>query len=157
MDRQRRALLKTVGSVSLLTALSAAGLLKSGSVQAAEWNRLAFEAKDLPGALKSLSMENPALSKDLIIKAPEIAENGAFVPVEVVSNLPNTISIAVLADKNPFPLSSAFDFANGALPEISLRIKLGETTLVRAVAKTADGKFYLAQKEIKVTVGGCGG
>ena len=71
-------------------------------------------------------------------------------------NIPNTISIAILVDKNPFPLNAVFDFANGALAEVSARLKLGQTSLVKAIAK-ADGKFYIAQKECKVTVGGCGG
>ena len=78
-------------------------------------------------------------------------------PVEIVSNIPNTISLAVMVDKNPFPLTTAFDFANGAVPEMALRVKMGQTSLVEALAKTSDGKFYIAKKEVKVTVGGCGG
>ena len=78
-------------------------------------------------------------------------------PVDVSSSIPNTLFLAVLVDKNPLPLSAAFDFANGALPELALRLKLGQTSLVEVVAKTADGKFYRAKKEVKVTVGGCGG
>ena len=93
----------------------------------------------------------------IVIKAPDIAENGAVVPVDVSSSIPNTLFLAVLVDKNPLPLSAAFDFANGALPELALRLKLGQTSLVEVVAKTADGKFYRAKKEVKVTVGGCGG
>jgi sulfur-oxidizing protein SoxY len=78
------------------------------------------------------------------------------VPVDVVSNIPNTSSIAILVDKNPSPLSAQFEFANGALADVSARLKLSQTSLVKAIAK-ADGKFYIAQKEVKVTVGGCGG
>ncbi len=74
----------------------------------------------------------------------------------MVSTIPNTVSIAILVEKNPLPLSAHFDFANGALPEAAVRLKLGQTSLVKAVVK-ADGKFYIAQKEVKVTVGGCGG
>ena len=77
-------------------------------------------------------------------------------PVDVVSNIPNTSSISILVDKNPFPLSASFEFSNGALPEVSARLKLSQTSMVKAVAK-ADGKFYTAQKEVKVTIGGCGG
>ena len=157
MDMIRRTLLKGVGSTGVLAAALAAGVLKPTGVWAAEWNRAAFEAKDLSVAMKGLGAAASGDSKDLLIKAPDIAENGAVVPVEVVSNIPNTISIAVLVDKNPSPLSSAFDFAEGAMAEVSVRLKLSQTSNIKAVAKTADGKYYTAQKEVKVTVGGCGG
>jgi sulfur-oxidizing protein SoxY len=158
MDLMRRSLLRGIGSGGVLVAAMAAGLLKPTGVWAAdEWNRNAFDAKDTTAALKNIGVGASAESKDLLLKVPEIAENGAVVPIEVVSNLPNTISLAVLVDKNPLPLSAAFDFANGALPEMSVRLKFAQTSNVRAVAKTADGKYYTAQKEIKVTLGGCGG
>jgi sulfur-oxidizing protein SoxY len=151
-------MLKGVGAGGMLTAALAAGLLKPGRVYAAEeWNKAAFDAKDVSGALKGLNATNPADSKDIMIKAPDIAENGAVVPVEVISNIPNTASISVLSLKNPLPLAASFDFANGAMPELQVRVRLAETTQVKAVVKTADGKFFTAQKEVKVTVGGCGG
>jgi sulfur-oxidizing protein SoxY len=157
MDALRRTLLKGAGATGALAAAIAAGLLKPSQVLAAEWNRAAFDAKDMVGALKGLGAGSTADSSAIVIKAPDIAENGAVVPVDVSSNLPNTISLAVMVDKNPLPLSGAFDFANGALPDLALRLKMGQTSLVKAVAKTADGKYYVAQKEVKVTVGGCGG
>lgn len=158
MDMLRRTMLKGVGAGGMLTAALAAGLLKPGRVYAAEdWNKAAFDAKDLGGALKGLNAASPADSKDIVIKAPDIAENGAVVPVEVVSNIPNTASIAVLSLKNPLPLAASFDFASGAMPELQVRVRLAETTQVKAVVKTTDGKFFTAQKEVKVTVGGCGG
>jgi len=158
MDMLRRTMLKGVGAGGMLTAALAAGLLKPGRVYAAEeWNKAAFDAKDVSGALKGLNATNPADSKDIMIKAPDIAENGAVVPVEVISNIPNTASISVLSLKNPLPLAASFDFANGAMPELQVRVRLAETTQVKAVVKTADGKFFTAQKEVKVTVGGCGG
>ena len=157
MDALRRTLLKGAGATGVLTAALAAGLLKPSQVLAAEWNRAAFDAKDVAGALKAAGAGNAAESKDIVIRAPDIAENGAVVPVEIVSNIPNTISLAVVVDKNPFPLTTAFDFANGAVPEMALRVKMGQTSLVEALAKTSDGKFYIAKKEVKVTVGGCGG
>ena len=157
MDALRRTLLKGAGATGALAAAIAAGVLKPSQVLAAEWNRAAFDAKDLAGALKGLGATNTADNAAIAIKAPDIAENGAVVPVDVVSNIPNTISLAVLVDKNPLPLTSAFDFANGALPELALRLKMGQTSLVEAVAKTADGKYFIAKKEVKVTVGGCGG
>ncbi len=157
MDTIRRQLLKGAGATGALVAALAAGLLKPTQVLANEWNRAAFEAKESPAVLKALGAGSSSDSKDLLLKAPDIAENGAVVPVDVVSNIPNTISIAILVDKNPFPLSAAFDFASGAMPEMSVRLKLGQTSVVKAVAKTADGKYYTVQKEVKVTVGGCGG
>lgn len=152
----RRTVLRGAGSLGALSALIAAGVLKPTAAFAAEWNKAAFDASDSAGALKGMGAGAPAENKDLILKVPDIAENGAVVPVEVVSSVPNTTSIAILVEKNPLPLSAYFDFSNGALPEVSVRLKLGQTSLVKAVAK-ADGKFYIAQKEIKVTVGGCGG
>jgi sulfur-oxidizing protein SoxY len=158
MDMLRRTMLKGVGAGGMLTAVLAAGLLKPGRVYAAEdWNKAAFDAKDVGGALKGLNAGNPADSKDIVIKAPDIAENGAVVPIEVVSNIPNTASISVLSLKNPLPLAASFEFRPGPLPELQVRVRLAETTQVKAIVKTADGKFFTAQKEVKVTVGGCGG
>lgn len=158
MDMFRRTLLKGAGAGGALAAAFAAGVLKPTAVLAnEEWNRAAFDARDVSAALKGIGATNAADSKDIVLTAPEIAENGAVVPVTVVSNIPNTISIAILSLKNPLPLAAAFDFANGALPEIQVRVRLAETTGVRAVVKTADGKYFSAQKEVKVTVGGCGG
>jgi len=107
--------------------------------------------------MKAVGAASAAESKDLKLNAPDIAENGAVVPVDVSSNIPNTISIAVFVDKNPSPLTAAFNFANGAMADVALRIKMGQTSIVRAVAKTSDGKYFTASKEVKVTAGGCGG
>lgn len=156
MNHTRRTVLKGVGAAALLPGLIAAGLLKPTQVLAAEWNKAAFEAHDIAGALKGMGAGATADSKDLILKVQDIAENAAMVPVDVTSNIPNTSSIAILVEKNPFPLSALFTFANGAVPDVSVRLKLAQTSVVKAVAK-ADGKFYTAQREVKVTAGGCGG
>ena len=156
MNTTRRTLLKGATASTLLAGLVAAGALRTTQAIAADWNKAAFEAKDTGAALKSLGAGAPAESKDLMLKVPEIAENGAVVPVDVVSNIPNTSSIAILVDKNPTALSALFSFAKGAMPEVSARVKMAQTSLVKAVAKAGD-KFYIAQKEVKVTVGGCGG
>lgn len=156
MDKLRRTLLKGASASGALAAALAAGVLKPVESLAAEWNKSAFEAKELAGALKGLSASAAVDSKELLLKAPDIAENGAVVPIDVSSNIPNTTSIAILVEKNPNPLSAHFDFSNGALPDVSVRLKLAQTSMVKVVAK-ADGKFYTVQKEIKVTVGGCGG
>lgn len=156
MNTTRRTVLKSAAASGVLAGLIAAGALKATQVMAADWNKAAFDAKDTAGALKGIGAAELADSKELILKVPDIAENGAVVPVDVVSRIPGTGSIAILVEKNPSPLSVQFDFANGALPEASARLKMGQTSLIKAVAK-ADGKFYVAQKEVKVTVGGCGG
>ena len=130
-------------------------LAKPLSVLAA-WNEQAFGAKTAADALKTLGAASPAPSNDIVIEAPQIAENGAVVPIEISSNIPGTTSIAVLIEKNPFPLTGRFDFKADALPFVKLNVKMGETSDVRVVA-TAGGKSFTAAREIKVTIGGCGG
>jgi sulfur-oxidizing protein SoxY len=90
-----------------------------------------------------------------VIKAPEIAENGAQVPVEITSNLPGTRIIYIVVDKNPQPLAGTFEFMEGAEAFVSTRIKMGETSNLRVVAQSG-GKFYMSVREVKVTIGGCG-
>jgi sulfur-oxidizing protein SoxY len=153
MHNARRSFLVVAGGAG---ALAAAGLLKPGAANAAAWNKLGFEAKAPDAAVKSLGASNLIESKDIAITAPDIAENGAVVPVAITSKIPNTQSISIVAEKNPFPLAATFDMMNGAEPYASVRLKLGQTANVRAIVKTADGKFYTAAKEVKVTVGGCG-
>ena len=130
-------------------------LAKPLSVLAA-WNEQAFAAKTPADALKGIGAGAAAPSKDIVIEAPQIAENGAVVPIEISSNLPGTTAIAVLIEKNPFPLAGRFEFREGALPFVKLNVKMGETSDVRVVA-FAGGKQYAATREIKVTIGGCGG
>jgi sulfur-oxidizing protein SoxY len=139
---------------TLLVAIAAA-LAKPLAVLAA-WNENAFAAKTPQDALKGIGAANPAPSTDIVIEAPQIAENGAVVPIEISSNIPGTTSIAVVIEKNPFPLAGKFDFKEGALPFVKLNVKMGETSDVRVIA-TAGGKHHFATREIKVTIGGCGG
>ena len=122
----------------------------------AAWNEQAFGAKTAADALKNLGAPSPSPSKDIVIEAPQIAENGAVVPIEISSNIPGTSSIAVVIEKNPFPLAGKFDFKEGAVPFVKLNVKMGETSDVRVVA-VAGGKHFAATREIKVTIGGCGG
>ncbi len=148
--------MKTTGAAAALGAATALGLLLPMRVMAAEWNRAAFGAKDLPGALHAAGMDAAAESADLVLKAPDVAEDGAAVPIEVISNLPGTQEISIFVDDNPFPLAASFRFSNGAEPRISARLKMAETSNVRVVARAADGKFYSTVGEVKVTIGGCG-
>ena len=138
-----------------LTAALAFGLVKPLAALAA-WNKEAFGAKTPADALKNMGVGNAAASSDLVIEAPQIAENGAVVPIEISSSIPGTSALIVLIEKNPFPLASRFDFKDGALPFVKLNVKMGETSDVRVIA-VAGGRHYAATKEIKVTIGGCGG
>jgi sulfur-oxidizing protein SoxY len=151
----RRSFIKLTGAIGALTAVAATGLLKTTQAAAAAWNKSGFESKAVADAMKSLGASGAADSRDIVITAPDIAENGAVVPIEVVSRIPKTQSISIIAEKNPFPLAATADFTNGAEPYAYVRIKMGQTSNVRAVVK-ADGKFFTAVKEVKITVGGCG-
>jgi sulfur-oxidizing protein SoxY len=153
----RRRLLRSGGATAALVALAAAGLLKPVRVLAAEWQRDAFTATTFAGALKAYAAASSAESRDIVMTAPDVAENGAQVVIEVSSNLPGSQSISIFAEKNPMPLAASVQFANGALPQLRIPLKLAETMRIRAVVKTADGKVWHAQREIKVTLGGCAG
>ena len=130
-------------------------LAKPLSVLAA-WNEQAFGAKTAADALQGIGASGAAASRDIVIEAPQIAENGAVVPIEISSNIPGTTALAVVIEKNPFPLTGRFEFKEGAAPFVKLNVKMGETSNVRVVA-TADGKSFSTAREIKITIDGCGG
>ncbi|HEX7972092.1 MAG TPA: thiosulfate oxidation carrier protein SoxY [Thiobacillus sp.] len=155
MNALRRNVLKGAAGAGTVAVAVAAGLLKPTQALAA-WNKDAFEAKNVGDAMKGLGVSGPADSKAITIKAPDIAENGAVVPVEVTSGIAGTTGITILAEKNASPLIADFRLSGGTQGFISTRIKMGQTSLVRAVVK-AGGKSYTAAKEVKVTIGGCGG
>jgi sulfur-oxidizing protein SoxY len=155
IDRSRRTILKRAGAFGVLTMGLVSGLVRSSNALAAQWNSAGFESKAMADALKALGAGKPVESRDIVITAPDIAENGAVVPVAVTSKIPNTQQISIIAEKNPRPLMATFDVSNGSEGYISTRIKMGETSNVWAVVK-ADGNFFAAKKEIKITVGGCG-
>ena len=153
MHQQRRQFLYGAGA---LAAGFVAGLCKPVLAWAATWNKDAFGAKAVADALRSLGAAGATPSTAIAIEAPQIAENGAVVPIEIASNLPGTTSIAVLVEKNPFPLAGKFNFTDNALPYVKLNVKMGETASIRVVA-WAGGKAFVATREVKVTIGGCGG
>ncbi|HWQ40004.1 MAG TPA: thiosulfate oxidation carrier protein SoxY [Burkholderiales bacterium] len=124
-------------------------------VLAAQWNKAAFEARVLADALERLGATTAPESDQIDFKAPEIAENGAIVPIEVRSRVPGTRSIHVLVEKNQFPLAASFEFLEGAEPFIATRIKMSESARV-TVLVNADGKYFSAARDVKVTIGGCG-
>jgi sulfur-oxidizing protein SoxY len=157
MEANRRNALKAGGGMTLLGLLAAAGWLAPGEAAAQAWNKAAFEAKTMDEAVKAMGGAAPAQSKDIaFVSTPDIAENGAVVPVGVTSAIPKTESIAILIEKNPNMLAASFDIPAGTDPSISTRVKMGQSSNVYALVK-ADGKYYVASKEIKVTLGGCGG
>ncbi len=152
----RRQTLQAAGGIGLYGALAAIGLLPATQAAAQEFNAAAFQAKSVADAMKALGAAAPAESRDVTIVAPDIAENGAVVPVGIKSSLPNTQFIALLIEKNPFALTGAYDILPGAEAEVNMRVKMGQSSDAYALVR-ADGKFYMARKEIKVTLGGCGG
>ena len=159
MDAGRRDVLRKGGGLSLMALLGAAGWLtpELAAAQAASWNKGAFETHSMDETLKALGGSAPAQSKDIVFfSTPDIAENGAVVPIGITSNVPKTESIAILIEKNPNMLAAVFDIPPGTEASLSTRVKMGQSSNVYALVK-ADGKYYVASKEIKVTIGGCGG
>ncbi len=155
MNRLRRGFLKLAGGLGALAAAGGTALLRPMTGWAAPWNKAGFESKALAEALKNLGAANAAESRDIVITAPDIAENGAVVPIAVTSRIPGTQQISIVTEKNPFPLAATFDVSGGGEAYVSIRIKMGQTSDVWAVVK-ANGRFYSAKKEVKITVGGCG-
>jgi sulfur-oxidizing protein SoxY len=155
MDRNRREFIRAGGVLGLMVA---AGLLTAEQAQAqqAAWNKAAFDTKSVDDTVKALGGTSAAQSGDIAITAPDIAENGAVVPVGVTSKIPNTQAIYILVEKNPNTLAAGFGIPAGTEANVATRIKMGQTSNVYAVVK-ADNKFYTASKEVKVTLGGCGG
>lgn len=150
----RRQFLTQLGRAGLAALTLASGLAARFAL-AAE-SRPAFAAEGLADALKALGMANPAKSDAISFKAPDIAENGAAVPVEVESTLPGTREIVLLVEKNPHVMSAVFRFPEGTDAYVSTRVKVAESSLIHAVVKTDAGVFYTARL-VKVTLGGCGG
>jgi sulfur-oxidizing protein SoxY len=149
----RREMLTHSARVTAL--LATAGLLPAGAHAA--WNANAFEVKTLAELAKALGGSAPVESKDVTITGPDIAENGAVVPVGVSTTLPGVKKLLVLVEKNPSVLSAMFDVTEFVDASFSTRVKMGQSSNVYAVAMMGDGKMLFAQKEVKVTLGGCGG
>ena len=126
-------------------------------LMAATWPQKTFNATAADDALKELLGTSTTTPSDQIdLKVPEIAENGAVVPVSIKTSLENVESISIVVKKNPRPMAATFEIPPGTLPKISSRIKMGETSDVMAVIKTSNG-IYSTASEVKVTIGGCGG
>jgi sulfur-oxidizing protein SoxY len=152
--QDRRAFLNHSATVALL--LAGVGLLPSAA--RAAWSGPAFEAKSMADLMKAMNASSaPAESKDITLTASEVAENGAVVPIAMATTLPGVKRMLLLVEKNPNILSAAFDVSDAIESNFATRVKMGQSSNVYAVAMMADGKVLFAQKEIKVTLGGCGG
>jgi len=156
MDIRRRGILKAGGGTGVLALATAAGLLRPGEAFAQQWNKAAFETKSVADTLKALGSSGSTESAQIQITAPDIAENGAVVPLTIESGIARTQTIAILIEKNPNTLSANFEIPEGTDPFVTTRVKMAETSNIYAVVR-ADGKYFHAVKEIKVTLGGCGG
>ena len=150
MVTRRQALQRSAAVASLL---AAAGLPQF----AMAFNKAAFDAKTLADVAKALGASAPAESKDVTITGPDIAENGAVVPVGCSTNLPGVKRMAILVEKNPSVLAAVFDVSDAVDANFSTRVKMGQSSNVFAVAMMGDGRVLFSGKEIKVTLGGCGG
>jgi sulfur-oxidizing protein SoxY len=135
--------------------LAGAGILPAHAQTA--YNKAAFEGKSIDEVIKGLGIAKPVESKDITFTAPDIAENGAVVPIGASTTLAGVKRIAFLVEKNPTTLAGVFDFTDAVETSVKTRIKMGQTSNVLAVAILGDGKVLYAQKEVKVTLGGCGG
>ena len=150
---KRRDALKN--SAAVFGMLMAAGLLPQAA-QAA-YNKNAFDAKTVADVIKAMGASAPAESKDVTLTAPDIAENGAVVPLGAATSLPNVKQMLVLVEKNPNTLVASFAVSDAVEANFLTRAKLGQSSDVYAVAITNDGKAFYSKKEVKVTLGGCGG
>jgi sulfur-oxidizing protein SoxY len=157
--RTRRTVLK--GAVAAAGGLAGLGFGSFpfpafADADAKEWPQDAFKQKNEADALKALYGKSAEASDKVSLDAPEIAENGAVVPISVDTKLPNVTGVAILVLENPFTLAAAYKIPQGTQPAVASRLKMAKTTKVVAVVES-DGKLYSATKEVKVTVGGCGG
>ncbi|MBL3600996.1 MAG: thiosulfate oxidation carrier protein SoxY [gamma proteobacterium endosymbiont of Lamellibrachia anaximandri] len=154
LNIKRRIFLKTSLAVGLTGGAAAFALLTPRAVLAT-WDEKAFDSRSVSDALQNgLGSSAIAISDDILIKAPDIAANGAIVQVTVEAKLPDVESITLLAEKNPRPLCGIFHPGPGVRPKMAIRIKMGQSSDVIAVAKSG-GKLYMARRSVKVSAGGC--
>jgi len=154
---ERRHFLATSSGATALVLAASAGLVPAHAQNEPGWNKAAFDGKTLAEVAKALGATRaPVESKDLILQAPEIAENGSVVRVGAESNIAGTTQLALVVEKNPSALAALFDIPAGTDPNVSTNLKMGQSSNVYALVKAGD-KFFYAVKEVKVTLGGCGG
>ena len=155
IDTARREALKQGSATAIFGLFVAAGLVRPAPPTPHENRRLRGQGHGCRG--QEFRRRGHGRHQGMFVgTTPEIAENGAVVPVSVTSNIPKTESISILIDKNPNTLAATFTIPPGTDANVSTRVKMGETSQVHALIK-ADGKYFVATREIKVTLGGCGG
>jgi len=152
----RREVMKRSAAVASM--LAAAGMLPQlAQAQAAGYSAAAFEAKTVADVIKALGAAAPAESPDISVNGPDIAENGAVVPLGAAVTAAGVKRVLLMIEKNPYTLAAMFEPGDSVEPSISTRVKMGQSSQVYAVAVMNDGRVLYAHKEIKVTLGGCGG
>lgn len=145
-------------SAKVAAMLASVGMLPSlAHAQAGAYNTAAFEAKNMADLMKSLGASAPMESKDVTVTGPDIAENGAVVPVGASTGLSGVKRLLILVEKNPAMMAAMFELTDAVEADVSTRVKMGQSSNVYAVAMMNDGKVLFALKEVKVTLGGCGG
>lgn len=155
MPTRRKLLTRSAGGIAWLAASATWPI--PAHAQAPGYRSAAFEAKSIADALKALGLSPMQDSGDVVLTAPEIAENGAVVPVAAATLLPGVRSLLILVENNPAVLSAMFEVSDAIDANFATRVKMGQTSNVYAVAVFGDGRALSAHKEVKVTVGGCGG
>jgi sulfur-oxidizing protein SoxY len=152
----RRELLTQSGRLGAM--MVTLGLLQwPGAARAQSYNAVAFDAKTMPDLTRALDMQSPVESSDVTLTIADVAENGAVVPVSASTTLPGVRRMLLLVEKNPSMLSAMFEVTDAVEASFSTRLKMGQSSTVFAVAITADDRTLYAAKDVKVTIGGCGG
>lgn len=155
MNTRREILQRSAGVASLLMMV---GLLPTvARAEAAGYNTAAFETKSMAELMKSLGAGAPTESPDVTVTGPDIAENGAVVPLSAATSLADVKRLLILVEKNPNIMTAMFDLTDEVDASVTTRVKMGQSSNVFAVAMMNDGRVLYAQKEVKVTLGGCGG
>jgi sulfur-oxidizing protein SoxY len=153
---KRREFVKTTSGVAALGLAVSAGFLPVTASAQTAWNKAAFEAKSMVDVVKALGGNPATESADVVLTAPEIAENGNVVRIGVQSMAAGTTWVGLVIEKNPAALAAGFDVMAGTEANMSTNVKMGQSSSVYALAKVGD-KYIYAVKEVKVTLGGCGG
>lgn len=149
----RREMLKRSAKVAGM--LATLGMLPPCALAQAGWNKAAFEAKSLNDVMKALGAARPIESKDIVLQAPDIEENGAQVPIAASTRLSGVKRALLLVEKNPNALSAVFEFSDAVEPNIAIRLKMDQSSRVYAVMMLGDGRVLYTHKDVSVTLGGC--
>jgi sulfur-oxidizing protein SoxY len=155
-DHSRRIILKGAAGLAAFGFTAATLSSAYAAADAKAWPENAFKQKSEADALKALYGKAAEASDKINLDAPEIAENGAVVPIAVATTMPGVTGIAIMVLENPFTLAAAYKIPEGTEASVACRLKMAKTSKVVAIVE-AGGKLYSATKEVKVTVGGCGG